>query len=409
MTENDLFPFSSLALRIEQPLGVFYVTKIRADILLQVTFTDTFRVEDEELRGSQREEKIVRLREIARFIETSEAAFPNSVILAANYNSSGMLVEDEAIRWRVETNNGDDCLRLIIPTRNKLASIIDGQHRLRGFLHATKNISMELLCAVYFDLPNPYQAQIFATINFNQKRVDKSLAYQLFGFNVEEEPAQSWSPEKTAVFLSRKLNTEEDSPFYQRIKIAAKNEEMLFKEKLDIDWKVSTAVVVDGIMRLFSANPQKDRDRMYAKKIYEGRDRSILEDDGTPLRRLYLQTNDKAIYTAVKNYFIAVKEVLWSSASKDSYIKKTVGIQALFDILRLLLKDFEQKKDIRVEFFRAFLEKARHIDFADNFFQASGKGRTILRNAIEVNLGFKTKTDFDEDDWANYSRLTGIN
>jgi hypothetical protein len=42
---------------------------------------------------------------------------------------------------------------------------------------------MQLICSIFFELPKPYQAQLFATINSTQKPVDKSLTYELFGYN----------------------------------------------------------------------------------------------------------------------------------------------------------------------------------------------------------------------------------
>ena len=46
---------------------------------------------------------------------------------------------------------------------------------------------MELLCAIFVDLPKPFQAQLFATINSTQKPVNKSLTYEMFGYNVDDE------------------------------------------------------------------------------------------------------------------------------------------------------------------------------------------------------------------------------
>lgn len=400
MTANHTYPVRVPALRVVQPLGVFYVTKLSAKLLLDVTYSDRLRATGQSgtgflypLLGSQREEKLNRLREIGRFIETVDAAFPNSIILGANYSQEGVLEESDERRWRIESNNQEDCFRIIIPSPARIVSIIDGQHRLHGFEHASEDrSSMELLCAVYLDLPNPYQAYLFATINFNQKKVDRSQAYELFGFNLDQEPAYSWSPEKAAVFLCRKLNTEETSPFYQRIKVAAQDDEILFGSNLrEMDWKVSTATVVDGVLSLFSSNPGRDRDLMHIKTVEEGRNRSMLPDEKkVPLRKLFKETNDRAIYTAIKNFFIAVEHVFWPSASAKSYIRKTIGIQALFDILRLLLSQhLEQSKDIRVEFFEEQLGKARGIDFSSPEFQASGIGRSRIRNAIKEKLGLE--------------------
>lgn len=397
MSEELAFPLSVPALRIEQPLGVFYVTKLSAQLLLEVAYSDPFRIVSEaEIEGiypstgDQREESKAKLREISRFISTAEAAFPNSIILGANYRENGELEEDTDIRWHIETKEDDDCIRLVIPSRAKLATIIDGQHRLHGFKYADSDKrEMDLLCAVYLDLPYPYQAYLFATINFNQKKVDRSLAYLLFGVNIEQEPPESWSPEKTAVFLCRKLNTDEQSPFYRHIKVAAKDDENLFGDKAkNVSWNVSTATVVDGILKLISSNPKKDRDLMHQTTIKQGRNRLMLGDDPTPLRDLYKQTNDLAIYTAVKNFFLAAKQVFWESASEKSYIKKTVGIQALFDILRQLLdKHFKSTRDIRVKFFRSHLSKASDIDFSEGGVQASGIGRKFIRDAIAEKIG----------------------
>lgn len=423
MSKNQSQFVSVPALEVAQPFGVFYVTKLQAGMLLDVTFADPLRVTGDitaenvyRLKGSQRTQQLKRLHEIADFIATTEAAFPNSIILGANYNEDGELEEDEAVRWRVESRKGDDCLRLIIPTNRKLASIIDGQHRLNGFLHASEDRqAMELLCAVYLDIPHPYQAYIFATINFNQKKVDRSLAYELFGISLEDEPASAWSPDKTAVFLCRKLNMDQDSALHQHIIIAAQNEEILFRSKpKSVDWAVSTATIVDGLLKLFSAKPQKDRDLMYRHSIEE-RSRLVLEDDGTPLRNLYRNTNDLAIYTIVKNYFLAVRQVLWTRASERSYITKTVGLQALLDILTLLMKEFRQvqtgkninvEKELSARFFADRFKEAASVDFSDSFFQASGGGRTRIKNILALKIGLVSVDDVPQRDREDYIRLT---
>ena len=61
---------------------------------------------------------------------------------------------------------------------------------------------------------------MFATINGNQKRVDKSLALELFGINLENESKDTWSPEKLAVYITRKFNFTKDSPLEGKIRLA---------------------------------------------------------------------------------------------------------------------------------------------------------------------------------------------
>jgi DNA phosphorothioation-associated DGQHR protein 1 len=409
-----MYPIHVPAIRIEQPLGEFYVTSLPARCLLETTYSEPLRVELSEksavgfgLIGGQREEKEVRLKQIGQFINTVEAAFPNSIILGANYCQDGTLEEQESKRWMVNPKASGKCFELVIPTNDKLARIIDGQHRLDGFQFARpERADMDLLCAVYLDLPLPYQAYLFATINFNQKKVDRSLAYQLFAFNVEEEPPECWSPDKLAVFLSRKLGVDEKSPLRGHIVVAAQNDEILLNIAEGGSWKVSTATIVDGILRLYSAKPQADRDLMHQRALEEGRNRSVLRNDGTPFRSLYLTTNDAAIYKALLNFFKAIENTLWKNANERSYIRKTVGIQALFDTMRVIEKDFDEGKNISQPFFEKYLAPSSNIDFSDRFFQASGIGRTHIAKVLQIRAKLATIQP-DNPDYAEYQRLCG--
>jgi len=410
-----MYPISVPAIRIIQPLGEFYALSLPARVLLDTSYSERLRLEFLEksavgfgLIGGQREKKEVRLKQIGQFINTVEAAFPNSIILGANYRQDGTLEEEEPMRWTVRKGPDHTGFELVIPTNAKLARIIDGQHRLDGFQFANpERLDMEMLCAVYLDLPLPYQAYLFATINFNQKKVDRSLAYQLFAFNVEEEPPEYWSPDKLAVFLSRKLSVDEASPFRGHIVIAAQNDELLLSLSQDHAWKVSTATIVDGILRLYSAKPQADRDLMHQRSPEEGRNRRILAQDGTPFRGLYLTTNDAAIYAALINFFKAVQKTLWERANERSYIWKTVGIQALFDTMRVILRDFGQQKNISQLFFERYLSPSSNIDFSDRFFQASGIGRTHIAKVLQIRADLTTIPP-DNPDFPDYQRLCGL-
>lgn len=407
-----MYPIRVPAIRVRQPLGEFYAASLPARCLLETTYVEPLRVQLSEqsqlgfdLVGGQREKKDIRLKDIGRFINTVEAAFPNSIILGANYRQDGVLAEEEDTRWTVRQTDHSTGYELIIPTSAKLARVVDGQHRLDGFQFANPDrLGMELLCAVYLDLPLPFQAYLFATINFNQKKVDRSLAYQLFAFNVEEEPPECWSPDKLAVFLTRKLTVDEVSPLKGHIVVAAQNDEILMTLTEGDSWKISTATVVDGILRLYSSKPQADKDMMHSRPLTEGRNRTMLKDDGTPFRNLYRETNDVPIYAALLNFFKATEKVLWVRATDRSYIRKTVGIQALFDTMRVILRDFEQQKNISERFFARSLEKSSEVDFSDRFFQASGIGRTHIAKVLQVRAGLAT-LDEESPDFPEYQRL----
>ncbi len=421
--DNGQQPFLTVpALELSQPFGKFYVAKIKARDLLKVAFVDELRIESQAENdnfspaGSQRHRTKTRLREISNFIDTTESAFPNAIILAANYDTDGNLVpigneENKKILWRVDLRD-DGCHELIIPTDMKLANVIDGQHRLWAFewIKDTARFEMELLCSIYLDLPTAYQGYLFATINFNQKSVNKSLAYQLYGLTGDEAidtNPDTWAPDRTAVFLSRRLTVDIESPFYKRIIVGAQNEYLLYgtDKKLSVrDWRVSTATIVDGLLKLFSKKPKNDRNNMFLKKRGE-RSRSALTSDGSPLRKLYLNKNDLAIYTVVKNYFSGVENTLWNNPRDGSYITKTVGIQALFEVLLALLESHKAEGSMpsKVEYFLEFFQPAASIDFSQNFFrQASGIGKTQIKNALLYATKLITEDDLPAEERSQY-------
>jgi len=413
------FPYEVPALRVTQPIGTFYVVVLPAELLLQVAASDVMSATlnptgiGYSLTGTQRLVQDKRLSQIADYIDRIDAAFPNTIILAANYNKdigldqdeieaideeeresvtgapADVLREDGAKEWTI-TQSQDGGFRLQIPSPMKLASIIDGQHRLFAFAKADpKNrLDMELICSVFLDLPKPFQAQLFATINSTQKPVDRSLTFELFGYNVLDEQEDLWPPDKLAVFLTRKLGTEDGSPLQGRISVAPKRDFALQELVEQSDWRVSTAVVVDGILRLFSSNPKRDANAM---RTPSAQPRSALRQgpkDKSPLRDIFIENNDALIFNLVKNYLIACQNIFWEHAKLGSYIVKTVGVQALFDILRKLAPLAYGDQDLRTSYFEDRMRPAADLDFsAPEFRSPSGSGRTIIRKSLEARLG----------------------
>ena len=385
------------ALKVKQPFGTFYVISMKARDLLLVQFSDALRYnEQKNLIGSQRKlDEKKRVKDITSYINGDDTAFPNSIIVSANYTQEGLIEDDDDLRWRIDDTNGYP--ELVIPSEKKLAVVIDGQHRINGFAKADdRRKDMELIVVVYLDLPNPYQAYLFATINYYQKPVDKSLALEQFGFLTEIKPPETWSPELLAVHLSKRLNLEKDSPFYNHIKVAPQNDEFLLEYKpKDMDWLISSATVVDGILKLISTNPREDNNELRKMDPHERNRSSIEREDSAPLREFYLTTNDVFIYKTVFNFYEAVKNKIFATNSdRNSYIKKTVGIQALFEVLKEILQErLDDDRNISVDYFEKMVDKFSSINFGDNFFTASGIGKSRMKNLILLSLGFKKLDD----------------
>lgn len=382
-------------LLVQQPFGDFYIASIPASKLVKVTHTIPAEYFDGQLDGVQRAKNQKRIENISRFCLTENPLFPNTIILAANIKQSGDVVDEED-QWRIE---GDF---LIIPASVEAASIVDGQHRIQGMKKALSDgmDDFDLVCAIYMDLPTPKQAEVFATINFNQQKVDKSLAYQLFGYDLDASEREYWSPDTLAISITRLLGKQSSSPLKNHIGVGVKESKLLFEtvseeqEYYTDPWKVSTSTMVGGISSLISKDPIRDRYAIHKRRLFK-KDRSVLElgeKNTPPLRHLYLSFKDETIYNVIESFFCSVEKNLWKSS--ETILRKTIGIQALFDILGAIIEriDFSSgklpEKDYLIEQFDRFLLRV-DVEAIDSIGKNySGSGKVAVRNKIRDQLGF---------------------
>ena len=418
-------------LEVKKELATFYAASIKVRDLLRLCYAHQLEAKETDdgyvLAGQQRSRVDKRLKDIGEFIRTTEATFPGAVILAANYlqpdeandaneaeteaddgereraedteidevhdaalvGVDGLLPVGDLRRWElVQTAAG---LELTIRQEARSAAVIDGQHRLFAFAEVPgtpeereQHYDTELLCSVFLDLPRPYQAYVFATVNANQKPVSRSLTYELFGYNVDNEPREEWSSEKLAVSLVRRMQKDKGSPFHKRIAIAALNDfSLTTNEGRKIgEWIVSLATVVDGILRLVSSNPKRDAYQLRnpEKIVRKQLPRSKKEP---PLRKLYIDGADRTLYDAVNNFFEVAFEKLEPKMRTDGkmpMVTRTIGIQALFDLLRLIAPALLARKKFTKEAIREELKGLENAadgvhELTENF---SGSGRTVL-------------------------------
>lgn len=423
------------AIAITQPIGRFFLCSLPARVLTKVTFsipasmTRTDSGVLERILGNQRRAREDRANAIGRYIDEIQSTFPNTVILSANTEAidGGPEVlepdddedDDAALpdylgikdgheiperHWRSQPlqvpglPDDKSLYELIIPTDARIASIIDGQHRLKGFerVKVMSRLNMDIPCAVFIGLPRSYQANIFATININQKRVDKSLAYQLFGYDLAENEAMKWPPDMLGVFLARVLESADSSPFKGHIKLALLDEEQGAPvPELDTgNWFVSVACIVQGITRLVSTSPKRDAS-VLAQNRSSTRDQ--LPTDKSPLRAHFIKGKDKTITNVVTGFFTAAQKLLWKDQPAGTFITRTVGILALFDILRIGLErgriSLEKTETTALD----LLAGAAGIDFSDDIFHASGAGRIRIRQVIEYATTLRPQFSEDEE------------
>jgi DGQHR domain-containing protein len=143
---------------LEQPIGMFLLTVIPANELLQHYSVTPRAYEGDSASGTQRNLNKDRVKEIAAYTDTQDASFPTSIVLALN---EGQYTIDEEQKQVTISGN---------------VEIIDGQHRIEGLLKASKEIDASipsrfmLPCVLIVEPTDEQKAFIFATINGKQTK-----------------------------------------------------------------------------------------------------------------------------------------------------------------------------------------------------------------------------------------------
>lgn len=417
MSTSVWYPLRFPAISVTHPLGEFYLASIPARVLLQVTYSDVYTRLDDRDVGHQRKLDPKRVKSIERYIETRDAVFPGTIILAANCRrETGLLPEDDAVCWRIEPMaTADEAMcTVVVPTDEPVVAVVDGQHRLNGFREICEEVpDMSLPCAIFIGLSTPQQAALFATINYNQKPVSKSITYELFGCSIDDEAQEYWPPEKLAVFLARRLAEDDMSPFRDHVKVAAVDGRLISSSiRASSDaWLVSMATVVEGILALITRNAVLDRDRMLNKRFGSYRRSELAKFEGSglqpPLRELYIQGDkDPFIYKMLLNYFSVVKEIFWDKPT-SLVMRKTAGIQALFQLFKFLVGDFLKDGDVSLSAWRNALQRVGGYDFSNAFFsESSGRGRSRIYTALLVLVGRMQIDQVRDDLFRQYLKNT---
>ena len=372
-------------IKIEQPIGEFYLASLKTDFLKKVTHSKAAEFNNDEISGSQRTSQKNRVKEIRDYISTHNATIPNSIILSANYYKDDSFEVDPDKRWEAfEDPKNEGFYYLNIPDKDlEICSIIDGQHRINGFKDS--DISMTLPCSIFIDLPPSSQALVFSTINFNQKPVDKSLAYQLFGYQLDESKNMSWSPDILAVKISRELNKKR--PFEGKIQLIKSH------KKQKSEWSISSASFIEGITSLITPNAKKDKYTVNKKKIVGyGSRNDLRENPQYPLRKFYLEGNDQAVITVIERFFTSISNHLWSNRKEDDIVFKTVGISAQFALLKEILLEKMVTLDKNLNFDK-ILSNLTDLDFSNEYFSARSATKKRVLDTFKYKLGLINEKD----------------
>lgn len=303
------------ALRISQPIGEFFVGVMAGQDVVAISYADVREIASDldQYMGIQRRLSETRVKELQSYVRTYDATFPTAIILAVSENNADW---DEEKRELTLAATEDVDLESI-------ARIIDGQHRVEG-LKAIEDNQFEVNVSIFVGADIATQANIFATVNLAQTKVNRSLVYDLFDYENER------SPQKSAHDIVIALDQIPESPFYHRIKRLGRATYGRENETL------TQAAVVEALLRLITNDPMGDRDTFLRKLGIRGPSKAELID--RPFRGLFLKEKDADITKIMLHYFDAVKDKWphsWSDPNKQgNVLPKTNGFKALMRFLK---------------------------------------------------------------------------
>lgn len=377
---SKLDPFR--AIPVEQPIGVFYLASIPARDLVAISSADLRRMEQELDRyvGIQRELKPERVAEIAKFVNSADATFPTSVVLAVK----SACVTYDPQRGELTLHEGfDESSGVEIPLE-KVANILDGQHRVEGLKELLEHDVFDVPVSIFVDADIADQAYIFATVNLAQTKVNKSLVYDLLDY------ARARSPQRSAHEIAVALDAAEKSPFFKKIKrlgTATPGREPGSET-------LAQATVVNAILPLISKDPETDR---FA--LAKGRKLSLgdVSYEAAPLRQLWIKERDTDIARILFEYFLAIKErwpEAWESKEKGSMLARTNGFRAFAKFFRRIYlherPEFELDNAVvnRQEYLRHFSKVSLDdSDFNSTNFVPGTSGESALFKKLRVDTG----------------------
>lgn len=362
-------PFLNMAytynyIEFEQPSGSFLLTIVPAQDILEYYFIHQRRYVKDVADGTQREDSNKRIKEIAKYVTTVDAAFPTAIIMAA---AEGTYVIDKQAKT------------ITINESSKI-EVVDGQHRIEGLKLAAAKTGIE--CIKEFNLPCVFllepldeeKAFIFATINGKQNKVNASVVYDLFGVSKTPDPYNILHT------LARTLNFKEDSPFKNRLKMLGKKSDSIVTESL------TQGTFVNTLIPKISSDPMIDRDLMKQGKYDE-----LIKDESRILRDYMLNKKSELLVPLFENIFNSVKKT-WDKewVNHNRYIlSKTTGYIGIMKGIDELIKYGKQVGTLSEAYFFHFFQLMKiKIDLAGleltaDYFQPGGVGENAIRELMK--------------------------
>ena len=215
------------AVKVTQGKLIFFATSFKVSHLIQQNFYRVDKLDvDNSQSGFQRVLDENRAKRLAKYLSEGvtdgDAFLPTSVLLAT----------DKTIPYDEATHE----ISIDLSTIGSF-NVVDGQHRIEGLIIAAKEnprvLDFEISANIAIELDDVNQMCHFLIVNTTQKSVDKSVEQQIVArltsmIDIKDIPTlPKWirrqvvrGEDREALLIANYLNTEKDSPWFGKIKMA---------------------------------------------------------------------------------------------------------------------------------------------------------------------------------------------
>jgi DGQHR domain-containing protein len=363
---------------VKQPIGDFLVCSIPWKDMLKISSSEprNYNEELDNYLGIQRELQDDKVAELRKYVTTKDATFPNSIITTINMD----FFEKEGNTINIKIIDSENVSK-------RALSIIDGQHRIAGFrsnLGLMPEPNFDLIVAIYLGLQIEEQAYLFSVINNKQKPLNASLVQDL------NDLFYLKTPEKITHTLTKLFNSQENSPWKDKIKVLGKN---IIKRGKKIEGILSQYTFAKQIIELIYSQKDYVSVRDVLKKSNNDRI-ELLDFYKTPKNKIfwnfYMNSKDKQLYNLLLNYFNAIQgsfNIEWGDS--DFILTKTTGYIALMRFLKyLVLEKNISLDDMDFNFFEDVFEKIKTSGdlkpLTADYYESGAKGQSKLFNEFKT-------------------------
>ena len=343
MLDDIEVPIKMPVAKVTQPIGDFYVGRMDARRLVAISYTEIRRFMEgtqEKIAGIQRERSEKRINQIKQYVNLDYATFPTSIVIA---------VEPECVEVRTYSKKIQDIYLLELspfgePTDDdhipleKIAFIIDGQHRVAGLAGLEGDREFDVNISIFVGASDADKAEIFARVNQSQTKVNQSLVVDLVSYFEERGPV------KFAHEIVLAMNRDVEGPLFDKVKRLGKADPGKGQVQT-----LAQATVVKPIVDYISADPESERN-----KRYRGIFRSRRKADAWQryiFQPFYDEEDDSGVFLCLSNYFEAVR-LHWPepwdnpNARAGLILNRTTGYAALMRFLRQVYLQHCEKGEI---------------------------------------------------------------